>query len=223
MLTPKQRDALLQARHHDPFALLGMHTDAQGRLWVRALLPGAQQVQVLEVATGKRVATLVMQEALADVATGAQTPEAPTDTATPLFEGLIPRRRKHFDYRLRVRWGSCLEGVYDDAYRHGPLIGDDELYYLGEGTHLRPFEVLGAHPVTLGDGAHAVAGVRFAVWAPNASRVSVVGDFNSWDGRRHAMRSRGSSGVWEIFIPRLLPGAAYKYEIVGPDGGVLPL
>ena len=104
-----------------------------------------------------------------------------------------------------------------------PLISDEDLYYLGEGTHLRPFEVLGAHPMTLGEGAQTVTGVRFAVWAPNASRVSVVGDFNAWDGRLHAMRSRGSSGVWEIFVPHAAPGHHYKYEIHGRDGRLLPL
>ena len=104
-----------------------------------------------------------------------------------------------------------------------PLISDEDLYYLGEGTHLRPFEVLGAHPMTLGEGAQAVAGVRFAVWAPNASRVSVVGDFNAWDGRRHVMHCRGSSGVWEIFIPHAAPGHHYKYEIHARDGQLLPL
>ena len=103
------------------------------------------------------------------------------------------------------------------------MISDEDLYYLGEGTHLRPFEVLGAHPMSQGEGAQAVAGVRFAVWAPNASRVSVVGDFNAWDGRRHAMRSRGSSGVWETFIPHAAPGDHYKYEIHGRDGRLLPL
>jgi 1,4-alpha-glucan branching enzyme len=103
------------------------------------------------------------------------------------------------------------------------LISDEDLYFLGEGTHLRPFEVLGAHPMTLGEGAQAVAGVRFAVWAPNASQVSVVGDFNAWDGRRHAMHCRGSSGVWETFIPRAAPGDHYKYEIRARDGRLLPL
>ncbi len=104
-----------------------------------------------------------------------------------------------------------------------PLISDEDLYYLGEGTHLRPFEVLGAHPMTQGEGAQAVAGVRFAVWAPNASQVSVVGDFNGWDGRRHAMRCRGSSGVWETFVPHAAPGDHYKYEIRARDGRLLPL
>ena len=209
MLSPHDLDALLQARHHDPFALLGLHPDAQGALWLRALLPGAQQVQVLEAATGRRVAELPRRA-------------APDGCASALFEGPVGRRRKRFDYRLRVHWEGGLEGVYDDPYRHGVLIGDDDLYFLGEGSHLRPFEVLGAHPVTLGEGAHAVAGVRFAVWAPNASRVSVVGDFNAWDVRRHAMRSRGASGVWEIFIPHAAPGDHYKFEIRTRDGQVLP-
>jgi 1,4-alpha-glucan branching enzyme len=205
MLSSDLIDALVEARHHDPFAHLGLHSDGAGALWVRALLPGARQVEVLDTATGKKVALLEQRH------------------EAGFFEGLVPRRRKRFDYRLRVVWHHGGEGLYDDAYRHGPHLSDDDLYYLGEGTHLRPFEVMGAHPLSWGEGATAVSGVRFAVWAPNAERVSVVGDFNSWDGRRHAMRSRGSSGVWEIFVPHVAPGDCYKYEIRTRSGQVLPL
>ena len=205
MLDPALMEALTQARHHDPFAHLGPHADATGRWWVRALLPGAEAVSVVQAADGQELAALTRRD------------------PAGFFEGALPAGQGAVNYRLRVRWHHGGEGVYDDAYRHGPLIGEQDLYFLGEGSHLRPFEVLGAHPVALGEGALAVNGVRFAVWAPNAERVSVVGDFNSWDGRRHAMRSRGSSGVWEIWVPHVAPGDCYKFEIRTRGGQVLPL
>jgi 1,4-alpha-glucan branching enzyme len=115
--------------------------------------------------------------------------------------------------------GRGEEGTYADAYAFGPLIAEDDLHFFGEGTHLRPYTFLGAHPMPVNE----VEGTRFAVWAPNASRVSVVGDFNAWDGRRHAMRSRGGGGVWEIFVPHAAVGDRYKFEIAAGDGRVLPL
>jgi 1,4-alpha-glucan branching enzyme len=205
MIADADLAALLGARHADPFAVLGMHTGADGALWVRTLLPGAGAVAVLDTRSGKRVAELVQRH-----------PDG-------FFEGRLPRRKNPFDYRLQVQWPDGRETVLADPYRIGPLIGDEDLYYLGEGSHLRPFEVMGAHPATLGDGPFALDGVRFAVWAPNASRVSVVGDFNGWDGRRHPMRSRGPSGVWELFVPHAARGDHYKYEIRTRDGAVLPL
>jgi len=205
MLPDHDLQALLQARHADPFSVLGLHADAQGRLWVRALLPGAVQAEVVDAVTRRRVAALAMRD------------------AAGFFEGVLPGRRRRFDYRLRVRWGAGEPVVLDDPYRHGPLLADADLHYLAEGTHLRPFEVLGAHPLRLGEGDHAVEGVRFAVWAPNASRVAVVGDFNAWDGRRHPMRHRGASGVWELFVPHAARGDHYRYEIRAADGRVLPL
>nr|WP_145549398.1 1,4-alpha-glucan branching protein GlgB [Variovorax boronicumulans] len=99
------------------------------------------------------------------------------------------------------------------------LISDTDLWLLAEGTHLRPYEVLGAHAFTR-DG---VAGTRFAVWAPNARRVSVVGDFNAWDGRVHPMRARPSAGLWEAFVPGVGPGALYKFELEDAQGQLLPL
>jgi 1,4-alpha-glucan branching enzyme len=205
MIADHDLQALLQARHPDPFSVLGLHADAQGRLWVRALLPGAVQAEVVDAVTRRRVAALAMRD------------------AAGFFEGVLPGRRRRFDYRLRVRWGEGAPVVLDDPYRHGPLLADADLHYLAEGTHLRPFEVLGAHPLRLGEDAHAVEGVRFAVWAPNASRVAVVGDFNAWDGRRHPMRHRGASGVWELFVPHAARGDHYRYEIRAADGRVLPL
>ena len=211
--------ALLEARHPDPFAVLGMHADAQGQLWVRTLLPSALSVSVHDTRTGRRLATLDERPSAGQ--TGAQ--RLPTPTASGLFEGVIPRRRQPFDYRLRVEWASGAVGLWADPYRYGPLIGDSDLHFLKEGSHLRPYEVLGAHATALGEGPFRIEGVQFAVWAPNASRVSVVGPFNGWDGRRHPMRSRGASGIWELFVPHVVPGDLYKFEIRAQDGRVLPL
>jgi 1,4-alpha-glucan branching enzyme len=201
MLDEAQTQALLEARHGDPFAVLGLHVDADdGRLWMRALLPTAAGVMLLEAASGRLVATLPHRQG-------------------GLFEAPLPRRRKRFDYRLQVRWDDGHQGSYADAYAFGPLIGEQDLALLDRGEHPRPYTVLGAHPRTLA----GVAGVRFAVWAPHARRVSVVGDFNNWDGRRHAMRLRHEASVWEIFIPYVAVGDRYKYELLGADGTLLPL
>jgi len=131
-----------------------------------------------------------------------------------VFEGEVPEGR----YTLRITW---LGGVQEteDPYSFGLLLGDMDIYLFGEGRHHELGQVFGARAMSV-DG---IPGVRFAVWAPNARRVSVVGGFNSWDGRRHPMRLRGASGIWELFVPRLAPGEHYKYEILGAHGGVLPL
>ncbi|MEO8102365.1 MAG: 1,4-alpha-glucan branching protein GlgB [Betaproteobacteria bacterium] len=185
-----------------------MHADAADVLWVRALLPDAITVTVHDAGTGRRVGAM-----------GLRHPGG-------LFEGVMPRRRKPFDYRLHVQWASGDSGVYADTYAFGPQIGEQDLYFLGEGSHLRPFEVLGAHARTVTQANHAVDGVRFAVWAPNARRASVVGDFNNWDGRRHPMRRcgpGGSCGIWELFVPHAALGDRYKFEIVSSQGELLPL
>src|SRR5690606_1878075 len=106
-----------------------------------------------------------------------------------------------------------------DPYSFGPVLGPMDDYYIREGSHLRLFDRMGAHPISL----EGVDGFHFAVWAPNARRVSVVGDFNQWAGRRHPMRLRGDTGIWEIFLPGVTAGQAYKYEIVGAEGVLLPL
>jgi 1,4-alpha-glucan branching enzyme len=193
--------ALTQARHGDPFAVLGLHADATGKLWCRAMLPGATSVEVIDAATNKRAADLSLRD------------------DAGLWEGAVPRRKNRFDYRLRVRWAHGDAGEYADAYAFGALVADDDLHFFGEGTHLRPYTFLGAHPMRVGE----IDGVRFAVWAPNAMRVSVVGDFNAWDGRRHPMRSRGGGGVWEIFIPHAAVGDRYKFELLSRAGTLLPL
>ena len=121
-------------------------------------------------------------------------------------------------YRLRIHWPGGEVQETEDPYSFGLLLGELDIYLLAEGSHLELGRCLGARPMSI-DG---IAGVRFAVWAPNAQRVSVVGDFNTWDGRRHPMRKRVEAGVWELFIPRLPTGTLYKYEILGPQG-LLPL
>ncbi|HTW51303.1 MAG TPA: 1,4-alpha-glucan branching protein GlgB [Stellaceae bacterium] len=190
--------AIVAARHGDPFAFLGMH-EASGGLVVRAMLPGAQSV------------------AIVDAASGAAVGEADLVHPDGFFVAQLPRKGR-FPYRLRARWGES-EHEFDDAYRFPPVLGDLDIHLLAEGTHLDSYRKLGAH-VTALDG---VEGVAFAVWAPNARRVSVVGGFNAWDGRRLPMRSRQDGGIWEIFVPGIGPGEVYKYEIVGADGVVLPL
>jgi 1,4-alpha-glucan branching enzyme len=201
MLSDDDVDALVQARHGDPFAVLGLHADPQGTLWVRAMLPGATAVSVLDASKDRRLAALSLRH------------------ADGLWEGSIPRRRNRFEYRLQIRWADGHEQTCADPYSFGPVISDDDLHYFGEGSHLRPFTMLGAHPMSIG----GVDGVRFGVWAPNARRVSVVGDFNGWDGRRHPMRLRLGGGVWEIFVPQVAVGDHYKFELVTRDGTLLPL
>ena len=121
-------------------------------------------------------------------------------------------------YQLRAE-GAAGQWEFDDPYRFAPVLGEIDEYLIGEGRHRRLWQALGAHLIT----HQGVAGVHFAVWAPNAQRVSVVGGFNNWDGRRHQMRRRGATGVWEIFLPGLTEGEAYKYEILGTDGHLQPL
>jgi 1,4-alpha-glucan branching enzyme len=191
---------ILSAEHPDPFRVLGMHTVSVGgelRLVVRAFLPGAESAWVAD-ADGRDV--------------------APMEQVHPdgFYETLLPRGTGSFAYRLRVCWpGAETAAVTADPYAFAPVISDFDLYLMGEGTHLRLWEVLGARPMEV-DG---VEGVAFAVWAPAARRVSVVGDFNLWDGRRHTMRLHPAQGVWEIFIPGVAEGTVYKYEIL-PHGGV---
>jgi 1,4-alpha-glucan branching enzyme len=186
------------ADHPDPFSFLGMH-EAGDAVIVRAFLPGARAAEVVDRDSGQRPIPM------------SRIHEA------GVFAAQLARRRP-FAYRLRVDYGHGFE-EYDDPYRFGTLLGELDVYLMAEGTHHRLYERLGAHCMSL-DG---VSGVAFAVWAPNARRVSVVGDFNMWDGRRHPMRRRFESGVWELFVPGVGPGALYKYEIKAANGDVLPL
>ena len=197
-LLPTRQDieALINAEHRDPFSVLGPHADGLGGYYIRAFLPQALSVNVVDRETG-------------DVLGPLSCPDVPG-----LFVGQFAEPRA---YALRIQWAGG-EQTSEDPYSFGPLLGEMDLYLIAEGNHRDLSHCLGAQVMSV-DG---VPGVRFAVWAPNARRVSVVGDFNIWDGRSHPMRLRHPSGVWEIFIPRLQAGEAYKYEILG-EHGILPL
>jgi 1,4-alpha-glucan branching enzyme len=190
-LAPVARE-IIAGRHADPFSYLGPHPENDTTV-VRVFLPDATSVTAV-----------------------GDNGERALDRLDPagLFAGLLDGLQH---YRLRARYGDQ-EVELEDPYRFPPVLSDYDLYLLGEGTHLRLYEKLGAHPLTL-DG---VDGVAFVVWAPNAGRVSVVGDFNMWDGRRHAMRVRGN-GYWEIFVPGARAEQKYKYEIVSRAGDLQPL
>ncbi|GAN74499.1 glycogen branching enzyme [Acidiphilium multivorum AIU301] len=184
-------DALAAGTHSDPFSVLGPCHGPHGT-FVRTLQPGASGVTLL-CGTG-------LELPMTRVHAGGIFESAPVEAAS---------------YRLRIDWGGSSQEI-DDPYRYGPLLGRDEIRDLAEGRKLRLAECLGAIPVAIG----GVEGVRFAVWAPNARRVSVIGSFNNWDGRRHPMRFRHDAGVWEIFIPELSAGVLYKYEILQHSGEV---
>ncbi len=200
MLLEHEIDKIRTGGHGDPFSVLGVHKDARQRFWLRAFLPGAAQLTVLDARSGESLG--VMDPRHVD----------------GFFEGLLPVSAQP-DYRLQVIWADGSRAIVDDPYRFPAVLGDVDVWLMGEGSHLRPYEVLGATQRVM----EGVAGTSFAVWAPNASRVSVVGDFNFWDGRRHPMRLRRECGVWEIFLPGVGAGARYKYEIRSRDGQVLPL
>ena len=186
--------AVIAGRHADPFRYLGRHIE-NGRTVVRALLPDASQVAVVD--------------------DGGHVTELPQIHPVGLFAGPVPEGDR--PYRLRARYGLN-ETEFEDAYRFWPVLSEFDLHLLAEGNHLRLYDTLGAHLIV----HQGVSGVVFAVFAPNAKRVSVVGDFNVWDGRRHAMRVRGN-GFWEIFVPGAWAGDKYKFEILGAHGELLPL
>ena len=185
-LATPEAEALAHGRHGDPFKLLGPRDTSSGRV-IRAFLPGAQAVEVLR--RGDRSVIGRLEET---------TPEG-------FFEGTVTDREP---YLLRIRWPADTQET-EDPYSFGPLLGDLDLHLFNEGRHFELAEVFGANATTVQD----VPGVAFAVWAPNAARVAVIGDFNDWDGRRHGMRNRLGAGVWEIFIPGIGDGARYKFEI----------
>ncbi|MGJ8584064.1 MAG: 1,4-alpha-glucan branching protein GlgB [Marinosulfonomonas sp.] len=184
-------DALNAGRHADPFAVLGAHKFGRAT-WVTALDQGAS---TMEAVIGRKTYPLDRVDGI-------------------VFCGKVPGNKP---YRLRGTGPDGAVWDYDDTYRFGPVISDLDEYLLGEGSHHQIWKALGAHLIEM-DG---VDGTHFAVWAPNAQRVSVVGEFNAWDGRRHVMRRRGGTGVWEIFVPGIGDGAPYKYEIIGPQGELL--
>ena len=191
--------AIVDGRHGDPFSVLGPHAAPGGVLCVSAFLPDADQAEAICSSTGRHLAHLERIH------------------SSGFFFGLMPAGTPH-KYKLRLARGSTVWEA-DDPYRFPPALGELDRHLLAEGSHRRLYERLGAHPCEL----EGVAGVRFAVWAPNASRVSVVGPFNNWDGRRHPMRKHPGAGMWEIFVPGVPAEALYKFELISSSGQLLPL
>ena len=190
-------DRIVAGTHHDPHSVLGAHEGPAGTV-VAALRPLATSVAAV-LPDGRRFPLEHVHEGV---------------FAATLPVAGVP------DYRLAVAYPApgadgaetLPETVTDDPYRHLPTLGEVDLHLIAEGRHEQLWQVLGAH---VSDDAN---GTAFAVWAPNARGVRVIGDFNHWDGRAYPMRSLGASGVWELFVPEAGPGTRYKYDICGPDG-----
>jgi 1,4-alpha-glucan branching enzyme len=193
-LSYDQADLLVHGNHWDPLSILGPHPVSQSGsngFAIRCFLPDAKEVAVvLDAHTQPAIPMTRVHDA-------------------GLFEALCPRIADRLSYRLRITdyWGQVRE--QHDPYAFSPLLTDFELHLFAEGTFYKAYHSMGAHLRTV----QGVPGVHFVVWAPNARRVSVVGDFNQWDGRRHPMTNRGATGLWELFIPDLPEGTLYKYEI----------
>ena len=196
---------LIHANHWNPFSILGPHVIDLGKagkaVVIRAFQPDARNTWVVDLSAGEPGVRVAMDRTHPD----------------GLFELIFTDRAEAFPYRLAVENYEGHSWEFVDTYQFGTVLTDFDLHLLGEGTHYRNFERLGAHLRE----HEGFRGVHFAVWAPNAVRVSVVGNFNHWDGRRHAMRSRGSTGIWEVFIPDLTQGEVYKFEIKSRHQGYL--
>ena len=183
---------IVEARHHDPFEVLGRHVSGSNAL-VRVLMPRAKTVSLEQAGQ-----TLTRIE------------------GTDLFEGSFPQQEVPARYRLAWEDQFGQRHQQYDPYCFPPQLPEFDIHLFGEGRHRHAYRFLGAHPHQ----ADGIEGVLFAVWAPNAARISVVGDFNQWDGRVNAMRTRGGSGIWELFIPGLVIGALYKFEIRSNRGDI---
>ena len=197
LLPPEDLYRLLECRHSDPHRILGVRTEGT-RYVARVFHPGASGI-FLQGSDGQK---LILTKVHADGLFEAEAPEG------------FPAASSGYTISATFADGGTVS--YSDPHAFAPTLGEVDLYLLGIGEHLEAYRVLGAHLRTL----EGIAGTSFAVWAPNAQRVSVVGDFNGWDGRRHMMRSLGGSGIWEIFVPGVTGGTHYKFEIRGPHGDV---
>jgi 1,4-alpha-glucan branching enzyme len=186
-------ERLIKREHGDPHSILGAHK-YDGGVVVRTLRPAAAHVKVH--------------------ADGVDDVELERVHPAGVFEGVVPGAELPLDYELEVDYGESGSFTLRDPYAFVPTLGELDVHLAGEGNHEQLYERLGAHALQ----HQGVDGTAFAVWAPAAKAVSVVGDFNSWDGRLHPMRALGSSGIWELFLPDVGPGACYKYEILAADG-----
>ena len=186
-------EAIVGGYHGDPFSVLGPHV-GEANLTIRAFLPQASGAEVID----RQSAIVYSMNKLHDGG---------------FFEATIPELTEAIDYYLQLKLHDGNVVLYEDPYAFSNTFSDYDEYLLAEGTHHRLYDLLGAHQAEF----NGVAGVRFAVWAPNALRVSLVGEFNNWDGRRHVMRFQHGSGIWDIFMPAIGLGALYKFEIKTRD------
>jgi 1,4-alpha-glucan branching enzyme len=196
LINPSDLQQIVYSAHWDPFGILGIHeTSADGRpaRIIRAFMPEGRRAWVVDLTRGEPGERVEMDRVHPD----------------GFFVALFPGRRENFPYRIAVEDHQGYSWEFVDPYRFGPVLTQFDLHLMGEGTHYKNYEKLGAHVIT----HEGVRGVHFALWAPNALRVSVVGNFNHWDGRRHPMRNCGPGGIWEIFIPDLSEGEVYKFEL----------
>ena len=197
-LGPEDLYPLLECRHSDPHHILGVRPDGKGGSIARVYYPGATSAS-LKFSNGEKLNLIKVH-------------------ADGLFEASTPQELPSAAdaYQIEVTLGDGRVLIMPDPYAFAPQISEFDLYLLGKGEHHEAYRVMGAHLRT----HHGIQGTGFAVWAPNSQRVSVVGDFNGWDGRLHAMRRLGNSGIWEIFLPGVGEGEHYKFELRGPSGDV---
>jgi 1,4-alpha-glucan branching enzyme len=198
-LAPGTIGAIVSASHGDPFAILGPHEIAQGLWEIRVMLPGAEGVEAIDVSDGSLIATFEKR-----------------DPAGFYTARVSAKNRPYYRLRIKEQFG---ERLAEDPYSFGSALADGDLGAVVDRTNGSFYRILGAHCIVHGERE----GVRFVVWAPNARNVSVVGDFNHWDGRCHPMRAHPSAGLWELFIPGLERGVKYKFELKGPFGETIPL
>jgi 1,4-alpha-glucan branching enzyme len=188
----KELERIQQGRHHDPFQVLGLHYDAKNNCLIRFFLPYAEKVELIGIGDMQRIPN------------------------TDIFELVLPEKEqvdKYLSTHGQLRWqekGTDILHKTISPYSFEPQIGELDIHLFGEGKHHHAYRFMGAHLKTI-DG---IKGCLFSLWAPNVQRVSIVGDFNQWDGRCHTMRSRGGAGIWELFIPELKANNSYKYEIL---------
>ena len=211
-LPPDELNSFLSGTHADPFRILGPHRMGDD-LAIRAFRPDARRIEI--VLDGS--ASGPSRTGVKATADKLQPVEAEKIHRDGFFQASVPNATRDVDYRLRITNWDGTEYTMRDPYQYGPIMGEVDLHLFSEGQHWQLYEKFGAHLRKIGD----TNGVYFAVWAPNAQRVSVVGDFNGWDGRVNPMRKLLGAGVWELFLPNVREGAHYKFEIRTPTGALL--